>query len=151
MNRIAAPLWIARGLALAGFLDAMYLTLRHYAGSALACGPGGGCDIVTSSRFATIGGVPIAAIGLAYYVVVNLLAWTPAAAWGRGTAALLVGLTAAATGVSGALVYLQAAVIDAWCRFCLVSAALTAGLFACALILFRTARGGAEDSERRNR
>lgn len=147
---MSAPFWTARGLALAGFLDATYLTLSHYAGSALACGPGGGCDLVTSSRFATIGDVPIAAVGLVYYVAVNLLAWTPAPAWGRGTSALLLGLTGVAAGVSGALVYLQAAVIHAWCRFCLVSAAVTVGLFLCALILFRAARSGTEDTERSN-
>lgn len=137
-ERSSLALWFARALALAGFLDAAYLTASYFGGTALACGPGGGCDIVTSSRFATVGGVPIAAIGLAYYVAVNLLAWTPAARWGRGTAALFLGITAAAAMASGGLVYLQAAVIGAWCRFCLLSAAITVGLLILALALFRS-------------
>ncbi|HUP01354.1 MAG TPA: vitamin K epoxide reductase family protein [Gemmatimonadota bacterium] len=136
----SGPLWTARAIALAGFLDAMYLTASHYAGSALACGPGGGCDIVTASRYATVGDVPIAAIGLGYYVLVNLLVWTPAASLGRGATALLLGITGAATAVSGVLVYLQAAVIHAWCQFCLLSAAITLGLFLCAVLLFRDVR-----------
>lgn len=136
-------LWTARLLALAGFLDAAYLTASHYAGSALACGPGGGCELVTTSRFATIGTVPIAAIGVGYYVLVNLLAWSPAGAWSRGVALAFLGLTGAATAVSLVLVYLQGAVIGAWCRFCLVSAAVTLGLFLCALALAR--RTGDED------
>ena len=143
-DRKHLPLWSARALALAGFLDAAYLTASHYAGSALACGPGGGCDIVTASRFATVAGVPIAAVGLGYYVLVNLLVWTPAGGIGRGTAALLLAITGVAAAVSGVLVYLQAAVIEAWCRFCLLSAAITLGLFLCALLILRAvrARGG---------
>lgn len=136
-------LWTARLLALAGFLDAAYLTASHYAASGLACGPGGGCELVTTSRFATVGALPIAVIGVAYYVLVNLLTWTPARAWGRGVAMVFLGLTGVATAVSGVLVYLQAAVIGAWCRFCLASAAITLGLFLCALALAR--RTGDED------
>jgi uncharacterized membrane protein len=45
------------------------------------------------------------------------------------------------------LVYLQAAVIDAWCRYCLVSAAVSLGLFLTALALFRKPPQGISASE----
>ncbi len=139
-----AVLWSSRLLALLGFLDATYLTVSHYTGSGLACGPGGGCGIVTASRFATVGGVPIAAIGSGYYVLVNLLVWTRPGSLGRAAAAGLLLVTASATVVSGVLVVLQAAVIHAWCRFCLLSSAITLGLFLCAVVLHRSARSIAE-------
>lgn len=131
--------WAARLLALGGFLDAAYLTASHYAGSDLACGPGGGCELVTTSRFATVGPIPIAAIGVGYYVVVNLLVWTPPAGWNRGLARGLVAITGIAVAASAALFYLQAAVIGAWCVYCLLSAAVTVALFATAIALYRSA------------
>ena len=132
------PLWVARFLALVGFLDAAYLTASHFAGLGLACGPGGGCDMVTTSRWATLGSVPIAAIGLGYYTMVNLIAWTPATSLSRELVRALLVLTGAALAVSVFLVYLQAAVIGAWCRYCLLSAAVTLLLFLTALALRRS-------------
>ena len=135
-----APLWVARFLALVGFLDAAYLTASHFAGLGLACGPGGGCEAVTTSRWATVGSVPIAAIGLGYYTMVNLIAWTPATSLSRDLVRALLVLTGAALLVSAFLFYLQAVVIEAWCRYCLVSAGVTLLLFLSALALHRSTR-----------
>jgi uncharacterized membrane protein len=133
-----APLWVARLLALVGFRDAAYLTANHFADLGLACGPGGGCETVTSSRWATVGSVPIAAIGLGYYAMVNMIAWTPAAHLTRGLVHILLVLTGAALAVSVFLFYLQAAVIEAWCRYCLLSAVVTLLLFLSTLALRRS-------------
>ncbi|MGH7563730.1 MAG: vitamin K epoxide reductase family protein [Gemmatimonadota bacterium] len=137
-------LWIARGLAVVGFLDAAYLTASYFAGSALACGPGGGCELVTTSPYATLGPVPIAAIGLGYYALVSLIVWTPAGGLSRGLLGSLFLLTGTAVAVSTVLFYLQAVVIGAWCRFCLVSAGVTVLLFLTALVLARAARPAGE-------
>lgn len=134
---MTTAIWIARLLALLGFLDAAWLTASHFAGQAVACGPTGGCEVVLSSRYAVVAGLPVAAIGVAYYALASLLAWTPRAAWTRGIAVAFAGLEALALAFSGVLFWLQAAVIGAWCRFCLVSAAITLLLFATALWLVR--------------
>jgi len=94
--------------------------------------------MVTTSRWATLGSVPIAAIGLGYYTMVNLIAWTPATSLSRELVRALLVLTGAALAVSVFLVYLQAAVIGAWCRYCLLSAAVTLLLFLTALALRRS-------------
>ncbi|MGH7558113.1 MAG: vitamin K epoxide reductase family protein [Gemmatimonadota bacterium] len=137
-------LWIARGLAVVGFLDAAYLTATHFAGGAPACGPGGGCELVTTSPYATLGPVPIAAIGLGYYALVSLIVWAPAGSLSQGLVRALLLLTGTAVVVSAILFYLQAAVIGAWCRFCLLSAGVTALLFLTALALSRSTRGTEE-------
>lgn len=129
-------LWTARLLALVGFVDATYLTVSHLGSSAVACGSGG-CDTVLTSEYASIGGIPLAAVGIGYYVVASLLAWTAPGGWGRGIRSAFLGLTGIALAFSGVLVALQAFVIDAWCRFCLLSAGVTLILFTCAVILFR--------------
>lgn len=130
-------IWIARLLALLGFLDATYLTATHYSGAALACGPGGGCELVTTSAYSMVGGVPIAVIGAAYYVVVNAIVWGAPTLWTRRKALGLLVITGAAVVISGGLVYLQAAVIHAWCRYCLVSAGVSTALLATAIVLYR--------------
>ena len=136
---MTAGIWIARALALVGFADAAYLTATHYAGSSVFCGASGGCETVLSSEFATLGPVPIALIGAVYYALASLIAWTPAAAWSRTTSRALAGLTGLAFAVSAALFAIQALELHAWCRFCLVSAALTTLLFATSIWLLRRA------------
>lgn len=148
-DALAAPIWTARLLALAGFLDAAYLTVHHYSGQAVACGPGGGCELVLSSEYAVVWGVPVAAMGLAYYALASLFAWTPRDAWTRGIAVGFVALEGAALAMSGVFIWIQAARIGSWCRFCLASAAITLLLFAAALWILRTlgtegARSGVE-------
>lgn len=133
-------IWIARGLALLGFADAAYLTATHYAGAPVFCGASGGCETVLTSDFATVGPVPVALVGTVYYAIASLAAWTPTGSWTRGTAAFLAGLTGLALVVSGVLFWLQASVIDAWCRFCLVSAMITVLLFATAVWLLSRIR-----------
>ena len=134
---MTAGIWIARVLALVGFADAAYLTASHYAGASVFCGAAGGCETVLASEFATLGPVPVALIGAAYYGVASLIAWTPATGWSRGVALALAGLTGMAFVVSALLFWLQADVIDAWCRFCLVSAAITTLLFAASIWILR--------------
>ena len=130
-------IWIARVLALVGFADAAYLTATHYAGSSVFCGASGGCETVLSSEFATLGPAPIALIGAVYYALASLVAWTPAASWSRTTAGALAALTGLAFAVSVALFAIQAFELHAWCRFCLVSAAITTLLFATSIWIVR--------------
>lgn len=135
---MTTALWTARILAFVGFLDAAWLTANHFAGEALTCGPGGGCEVVLTSEWATVGDVPTAAIGLAYYAAATLIAWTPRDSWSRGIALVFAGLEGVALAVSGVLVMIQAFWIHSWCRFCLFSALVTLVLFVCALALVRT-------------
>lgn len=139
---MTAGIWIARALGGVGFADAAYLTATHYAGAPVFCGASGGCETVLTSEYATLGPVPVALVGAVYYTVASLAAWTPREAWTRRTAVFLAGLTGAGLAVTAVLFWLQASVIDAWCRFCLVSAAITTLLFVTAMYLLRAARPG---------
>ncbi len=104
------------GLAVAG-----YLTYVHYSGIAPICaGDGGGCERVQASRWAKLGGVPVALLGLAGYVLIL------AATLARGETARLAaaGLSLAGAGFSAYLTYLELFEIDAICQWCVVSAVL---------------------------
>ena len=111
-------------LSLVGLADSIYLTVEHLAGRAVQCTLTGGCDQVLKSVYATVGGVPLAALGAAAYFTVFSLAIL--AVFGNRRAGNLmfyvVGLMLA---VSIYLFILQAFVLHAFCQFCLLSAAVT--------------------------
>ena len=120
-------------LSLAGLFVALYLTL-HRLGiiGSLACGPDGGCSTVQTSQYATFAGVPVPFIGLIGYVAMFGVSY--AAATGRlrderVAAIALIALSAVAFLFSMYLTALEAFVIHAWCRWCVVSAVIATLIF----------------------
>jgi len=101
----------ALGAAIAG-----YLTYTHLAHVSVACVTGG-CETVQTSRYAELAGVPVAALGLAGYLVIA------ASAASRADLARAIGLAAALGGLAFALylVYVQVGVLHALCQWCLAS------------------------------
>lgn len=122
-------------ISLIGFADATYLTVNHYAGGPLYCPAFQKCEKVTTSAYATIGGVPLALLGAAYYLTIFLLT-TAYLDIGRPG---ILGWTARLTGVgflaSVYFVYLQLFVIRAICPYCMISAAASMLLFGLGLVV----------------
>ena len=50
-------------LSLIGLADATYLTIEHITGQSVRCTIVSGCSEVLSSRYATVGGMPLALVG----------------------------------------------------------------------------------------
>ena len=114
-------------VALIGLGIATYLTIVHYAGAAPACAIAHGCEVVQSSAYAKLGGIPVALLGLLGYaaILVTLLRDDETAR----TATALLALGGA--GFSAWLTYVEVARLDAICIWCVGSAlcmALLAGL-----------------------
>ena len=127
-------------VALIGLADSIYLTVHHYTAEPVPCSLIEGCESVLTSPYAEIGGIPLAAFGAAAYFVAFSLAVL--AAYGDDRMWLLFGLqTILMSAVSALLIYLQAAVIGAFCQFCLLSAATTFTLYILYLVtVFQKAR-----------
>ena len=98
---------------LVGLGIAAYLTYVHYAHTAPVCTTGG-CEKVQKSRYAELGGVPVALLGLVMYVV--LLATTVVRGVTAAFAAVLVALGGLA--FSGYLLWAQLGPIGAICQWC---------------------------------
>jgi uncharacterized membrane protein len=115
---------LASTVALGAVLSA-YLSWVHWSGELALCLGAGGCEVVQASRFATVGPVPVAAIGLAGFLALlaTILAWTPARPW-AGTVAF--GLSLAAALYVGYLTYVELFVIGAICPWCVAVAACAA-------------------------
>jgi uncharacterized membrane protein len=104
-----------------GLADSGYLTIKHLQGSYIRCGDD--CSAVLGSKYAEgIGGVPLAGFGAMAYFTVILAALLAARGSALGREALAIMATLMAL-VSLWLLYLQAFVIHAFCKYCLASAA----------------------------
>ena len=57
-------------IAFLGFLDSTFLTIKHYQGTLPPCSLALGCEKVLTSQYSTIGNVPIALLGAAFYLAV---------------------------------------------------------------------------------
>jgi uncharacterized membrane protein len=122
--RLAVALLAAIGAGISAYLLSVKL-----AGSAPVCATGG-CETVQQSRYSELAGVPISAFGLAAYLMLLGSAFAT-----RETVLLgAAGLAVAAAAVSIYLVYLQVAVIDAICQWCVASDAVALVLAALTLM-----------------
>ena len=130
----------AAALSLIGVFVAAYLYLFKLGliGS-LACGTGG-CETVQFSEWSRFLGVEVSLIGLVGYV--GLLGLSIASLQGplagrRWPVQLLAVLSGIGVAFALYLTYLELFVIHAICRWCVGSAAIISGIFACALLSLR--------------
>lgn len=137
------PKWLMLGLIIVsfiGFLDASYLTVAHYGGIDLTCTILKGCEEVTTSEYAVIFGVPVALLGVFYYLTVLLLGLIYFDTKKRIILKIIPPLTVAGLFASAWFVYLQLFVIKAICEYCVISAATSATLFIFGIFVFKKAR-----------
>ena len=122
---VAVPAWlpiVSLALAVAGLLVAGYLTIEHFtASTTLACPETGvvNCTKVTTSEQSKVLGIPVAVLGLVFFVPMVIAClprlWRdqrPAVRYGR------LGLAGLGVVFVFYLVYAELFVIDAICLWC---------------------------------
>jgi uncharacterized membrane protein/thiol-disulfide isomerase/thioredoxin len=123
-----APTWAISILALLGLGVAAYLAYVEITQIEAVCGPVGECNIVQSSSYARILGIPIAVLGLLNYLAIVVL-WAGQkllnSRWANLSALGLLALTLFGTLFSIYLTCLELFVIHAICAWCLSSAVIT--------------------------
>ena len=118
-------LWVIMTLALIGLVDSTYLATTHYLGQDVACSVIKGCELVLTSKYATVFGVPIAVGGIIYYGTIFLcLYYFKVSGDSRFLKAFTLALATGAIATAYFL-YLQFAVIGAICQYCMISAFAT--------------------------
>ncbi|HZD65488.1 MAG TPA: vitamin K epoxide reductase family protein [Acidimicrobiales bacterium] len=139
--------WAATGVALLGAAVAAYLTIAHLTTPAvLACSDTGAIDCarVTTSPQSVIAGVPVAILGLAYFVAMAGLnlpgAWSARGRLGAWAARLRLAGAVAGMGFVVYLVSAEVLVIGAICIYCTIVHVLAFTLFV--LVVSGTARRG---------
>jgi uncharacterized membrane protein len=137
--RWVAPLTTA--LAVAGTAVSGYLTIAHYADpDLLVCSDTGSvnCGAVTTSAQSTFLGIPVALLGLLWFLAMVGLCLP--AAWRARSRIVHLGRAAAALGGMGFvlwLIYAELIIVRAICLWCTVAHVLAFGLF---VVVVTTAR-----------
>jgi uncharacterized membrane protein len=117
-------------LAAVGLGIAVYLTVVHYSGGNPICASSHGCETVQHSRYAKLGGIPVAVIGLAGYVAVLSLLVRDR----PDTRLAAAGATMVGFGFSAYLTYLELFKIKAICQWCVASAVIMTALMGLAFV-----------------
>jgi uncharacterized membrane protein len=125
VSRFRTLLYMAVAIvAIVGLGDATYLTVQALTGETLTCGGSPDCFRVLGSSYAKLGGIPVAMLGALAYFTAFTFATFAAFGYRRAPKFLMVvaGLMFLATLW---LLYVQAFLLHAFCRYCLFSAAIT--------------------------
>lgn len=122
-------------ISIIGFIDATYLTVSHYNGNELVCGSSGGCNIVTSSKYSVIFGIPVAGFGALYYLTMATLTFAWLQRKHKTLKQIISYLPITGFVMSVWFVYLQLVVIEAICFYCMGSALSSTLLFIGGMLL----------------
>jgi uncharacterized membrane protein len=114
---------VAALISLIGLAEATYLTALFLSGETAVCGGSAACFQVLGSRYAKIGPVPVSGLGaLAYFSAFTLATFS---AFGYDRAKKFFGWMVAAMFLMTLwLLFVQAFLLHAFCRYCLFSAAI---------------------------
>jgi len=109
-------------LSFFGFADAAYLTAQHYVGFPLECSILDGCELVVTSAYAVVAGVPVALLGALYYGAIFLLTLAYLDTGREAIVQRIAQFTAVGFVASIYFVSLQVFVLGALCLYCMGSA-----------------------------
>jgi vitamin-K-epoxide reductase (warfarin-sensitive) len=127
-------------LAVAGATVSVLALRVHYSTETAPCSINEkwDCGIVNHSPYAAIGGIPVAAIGIAGYLLIGALALLRRR--GLVLVAVLVGMAFALY-----LTQIEARVLGVWCLYCVISQAIIAlmTLLAIGWVVWHATRGKA--------
>ena len=124
------------GFGAIGVLDSLYLIWLKFSESDRGCGGLGDCVSVNSSVYSELFSIPIAVLGLAFYLsIIGISALEDrhpsARAWG---ALSTLGLSLVGTLYSAWLTYVEVAILRAICLFCIASALLMTATLIVAIV-----------------
>jgi uncharacterized membrane protein len=115
---------VAAIVSLAGLADATYLTVQALTGETLGCGGSPDCFKVLGSSYARVAEIPVASLGVLAYFSVFTFATFAVFGYTRARIFLILTIGAMFLGTLW-LLYVQAFLLHAYCRYCLFSAATT--------------------------
>lgn len=132
--------WLTAVLGLAGFMDALYLTFEHYSGGQVTCIIVTGCDKVLSGPYSEIFGIPIALMGVFYYLFI--FSGALFFLFGNSHKFFRLSLLAASAGFIASIwfISLQLFIIKSICFYCMISAFCCFTLFLLAILSYFHAR-----------
>lgn len=123
-------------LAILGLAVSIYMTVYKLTDNNNMCLGSGDCSTVNSSRYASVYGIPVAAIGVAgYLAILGILLLEQRNDFLRQNASMfLFGLALAGFLFTVYLIYVEIALIHALCPFCITSQVAMTAIFMLSII-----------------
>ena len=110
-------------LTVLGLLVSIYMTIYKVTNNESMCIGSGGCPIVNASRYSEVNGIPVAVVGVIGYlsILAVLFLENRTGFFQDNGSMLLFGLTLVGFLFTVWLVYVEIALIKAYCPFCITS------------------------------
>jgi uncharacterized membrane protein len=116
-------------LTVLGLFVAGYLTWSHYSGEPVYCGGSNSCELVNNSRWAYLGPIPVALIGLTGYLIILVLSLIPPKEDRQWPMLLIFAGALIGVVLQWYLFYIEVAVLRAICYWCVTSQAIITLIF----------------------
>ncbi len=123
--------WLLRGFAALGLGTSVLLLIEYLRPAPTFCDDAAGCGVVRASVYAQPLGIPTPTFGVLFFTAALALALVPRP-WGRRL--LVYAAVAGAVGAAGFLA-IQAFVLHAWCKYCVIADGSALALLALAIPL----------------
>lgn len=136
-KKISRVALIISVIAFIGFLDALYLSANSLLGITPPCFVSQGCDIVTTSEYSDILGIPVAIFGAVYYLALFFTALSGLFDSSRRKLKIIFAISGVGFLFTLWLVYAQIFIIEAICTYCMLSAVTTTAIFATSSVALR--------------
>jgi len=110
-------------LVVIGLLVSVYMTIYKSTSNDALCLGSGDCSTVNASRYSEVYGIPVASIGIAGYFAILLVQWFERRDkfFEKNGPLLVFGLALTGFLFTVYLIYVEAAILRAYCPFCLTS------------------------------
>jgi len=125
MKRVGAILILM--LAFFGLADSLYLTQHELSGTPLLCNIQNlsGCNVVTTSQYSHVFGIPLAEFGIVFYGMMFILAALEIVLFNQLLRRILQSISLLGVLSSLYFIFVQVFFIGAFCIYCLASAFIT--------------------------
>ena len=127
---------ITIALSILGLLVALYMTVYKITNNESMCIGSSGCSEVNASRYSEINGIPVAVLGVVGYAAILALLFLeqrPGIFQQNGTM-MFFGISLLGFLFTLYLIYVEVALIKAYCPFCLTSQAVMTVIFIISVI-----------------
>ncbi|MGD8402959.1 MAG: vitamin K epoxide reductase family protein [Anaerolineales bacterium] len=110
-------------LVVIGLLVSIYMTIYKISSNDALCLGSGDCSTVNASRYAEVYGIPVATIGIAGYFAILMTHWYERRDkfFQKNGPMLIFGLALTGFLFTLYLIYIEFAILKAYCPFCLAS------------------------------
>jgi uncharacterized membrane protein len=117
-----------------GFLDSLYLTIAHYRNLVPPCSVNFGCEKVLTSTFSMIGPIPMALMGVIFYMMIILLCLLVLIEGKKQFLKFFHFVVLVGFLFSVVLFFIQFSVLKSFCQYCILSEVIATGLLILSLL-----------------